>query len=301
MFNLASDVFKSVRAVIVKITYTKYLLGLITVGFTVVVLPLFRFISKEGEGNISKAADATYWVLTCLFGIGILVYPWWLATAKSPLYYSRLQFYGRIISVIILVLASVQGIFNPDKPFSKNDPAHTTLTYRVISCLTMIALLGGMLIALPILIRRDRLFKSNSQALFRFAWLFTLVMILGMVLNRTMGYNRIVSYSCILIVVQFFVFDYLEAVERKRCGKVGIFDEAYIIVAGTVQHMYFFVFFLSIFLCACGLYFLCGLLIYFIRLCTVLDCVRRRRHLAGNCQPSQFCRYTSHCCLFTRL
>lgn len=281
MLNFIGDVFKSLRAVLVKITYTKYLLGLITVGFTVMVLPLFRFIAKESGGNMSKAADATYWVLTCLLGIGILVYPWWLATAKSPLYYSRLQFYGRIISIGILVLAAIQGIFNPDNPFLKNDPEHTTLTYRVISCFTIIALLGGLLIALPILIRRDRLFRSNSQALFRFAWLFTLVMIVGMMLNRTMGYNRIVSYSCILIVVQFFVFDYLEAIERKRCGKVGIFDEAYIIVAGKWDFFFF-----------------CVILAFLLmienkntcRICSLLDCLCRGRHVVGNCEPSELRR-----------
>jgi len=114
MLTFVTDVFKSLRAILVKITYTKYLLGLITVGFTVMILPLFRFIAKENGGNMSKASDATYWVLTCLLGIGILVYPWWLATAKSPLYYSRLQFYGRIISIVILLLAAIQGIFNPN-------------------------------------------------------------------------------------------------------------------------------------------------------------------------------------------
>jgi hypothetical protein len=59
-------------------------------------------------------------------------------------------------------------------------------------------------------------------------------MIIGMLLNRNMGYNRVISFSCIFVVVQFGVFAYLEEMERKRVGKVGIFDEAYIIIAGNV-------------------------------------------------------------------
>lgn len=221
-----------VQASFTKITYTKYLLGVITVGFTAAVLPFFRLIARAEGGTISKAADATYWVLSCIFGIGILVYPWWLATAKSPLYYSRLQYYGRIISIFILLLAGIQGIFNPENPFDKNHPRATSLAYQIISSLNIVAILGGLLIALPVLIRRDRLFKSNSQALFRFAWFFTLIMIVGMILNRCMGYNRIVSYSCVVIIFQFGVCDYLEAVERRRSNRVGKFDEAYIIIAG---------------------------------------------------------------------
>lgn len=223
-----------IKASLAKITYAKYLLGVITVGFTAAVLPLFRFIAKAKGGNISKAADATYWVLSCIFGIGILIYPWWLATAKSPLYYSRLQYYGRIISTVILLLAGIQGVFNPEHPFDKNHPDATSLAYRVVSSLNIITILGGLLILLPILIRRDRLFQSNSQALFRFAWVFALIMIVGMVLNRCAGDNRIVSYSCVVIILQFGVCDYLEALERKRNGRVGIFDEAYIIIAGFV-------------------------------------------------------------------
>lgn len=215
-------------------THTVYLIAIITVTFTIAVLPLFRLIAQQDGGNKSKAADAAYYVLSDIFGIGIVVYPWWLATSKSPLYYSRLQYYGRIMGAIVLILAGIQGIFTPDKPFDKNDPSKTSLAYKIVYSLDVVAILGGFLVALPILIRRDRLFKSNSRGLFRFAWLFTVIMITGLLLRRWMGFSRIVSFSCVFLVVQFFILDTVEEIERQQEGKVSMFDEAYIIIAGTL-------------------------------------------------------------------
>lgn len=216
-------------------THTVYLIAIITVTFTIAVLPLFRLIAQQDGGNKSKAADAAYYVLSDIFGMGIIVYPWWLATSKSPLYYSRLRYFGRIMGVIVVLLAGIQGIFTPDKPFDKNDPEKTSFAYKIIYSLDVVAILGGFLIALPIWIRRDRLFKSNSRSLFRFAWLFTAIMIVGLLLRRWMGFSRIVSFSCVFLVVQFFVLDVVEEIERQAINKTSLFDEAYIIIAGIFQ------------------------------------------------------------------
>ena len=223
----------------------KHFIGLVTICFTVAVIPLFRLVSQRNSNNQSKAADAGISVLSNIFGIGIIIYPWWLATAKSPLYYSRLQFCGKIIGSIILLLTGIQGIFTPEQPFEKNNPNETTLNYKIISTLTFISTYIGLLIILPIYIRRDRLFKSNSQALFRFAWLFTMIMLVGLLLRRWIGYSRIVSFSCLFVVIQFFVFNYLEDIERRRVGKTAIFDEAYIIIAGKcdiVENLYSYIY-----------------------------------------------------------
>lgn len=210
----------------------KHFVGLVTIIFTAAVIPLFRLIAQDRATYRSKAADAGVWVLMNIFGIGIIVYPWWLATAKSPLYYSRLQFFGRVVSAIILILAGVQGIFNPERPFEKNNPSQTTLTFKILSTLDFVSIFIGLLVALPIFIRRDRLFKSQSKSLFRFAWLFTAIMLAGLIVRRWTGFSRIVSFSCLFLVVQFFVLNYVEDVERRAAGKTGIFDEAYIIIAG---------------------------------------------------------------------
>jgi hypothetical protein len=214
----------------------KHFIGFVTVVFTVAVMPLFRYISQGNATYRSKSADASIWVLSNIFGIGIIIYPWWLATAKSPLYYSRLQYCGKIVSAVILILAGLQGIFTPESPFHKNDPSKTSITYKVLSSLNFAAIFLGLLVVLPVFIRRERLFTSNSQALYRFAWLFTAIMLTGLLIRRWTGFSRIVSFSCLFLVILFFVWNYVEDVERKRIGKVGIFDEAYIIIAGTHLH-----------------------------------------------------------------
>ena len=209
---------------------SKYLIGILTVSFTIAVLPLFRLISEKNGSYDSKVAGAAYWVLSNIFGIGIILYPWWLATAKSPLYYNRLQYMGRILCVCILVLAALQGVFTPDKPFDQNDPAQTSLAFKITASLNTIFVLAGLLIVLPIFIRRDRLFKSKS--LFRFAWAFTAIMLASLLIRRWSGFTLLVAYSCLFLVIQFIVVNYFEEDERKRSGKLSIFDEAYIIIAG---------------------------------------------------------------------
>lgn len=214
----------------------KHFIGLVTIVFTAAVIPLYRLISQTESSWRSKAADATIYVLMNIFGIVIIVYPWWLATAKSPLYYSRLQTCSRVISGAIIVTACVQGVFAPARPFEKNNPDVTSFTFNFISSLNVVAIFIGLLVVLPIYIRRDRLFKSNSKSLFRFAWLFTLIMLVGLLIRKWTGYSRIVSFSCLFLVVQFFILDYVEDLERRASGKVNRFDEAYIIIAGKTPH-----------------------------------------------------------------
>ena len=70
-------------------------------------------------------------------------------------------------------------------------------------------------------------------------------MLVGLLLRRWIGYSRIVSFSCLFVVIQFFVFNYLEDIERRRVGKTAIFDEAYIIIAGKcdiVENLYSYIY-----------------------------------------------------------
>jgi hypothetical protein len=214
-----------------KISYTKYSIGILTVVFTVAVLPLLRYISQLDGGNRSKAAGATFWVLSSIFGMGIIMYPWWLATAKSPIYCTRLVYKGRLICAVVLILAVIQGILSPVYQFDIYDPSITSMAYKVVSSLYTIAILGGLLMVLPYLIRRERLLKS--KALYTFAWSFTIIMIASLLLKRWSGFGRVVSFSCIFLVAQFLVVHYFEELNRVKLGKVAIFDEAYLIIAGS--------------------------------------------------------------------
>jgi hypothetical protein len=258
----------------------KHFIGLVTIVFTAAVIPLFRLISQNESSYRSKAADAGVYVMMNIFGIGIIVYPWWLATAKSPLYYSRLQTCGKVVGGTVLILAGVQGIFEPERPFEKNNPDATSLTFKIISSLNFAAIFIGLLVVLPVFIRRERLFKSNSHSIFRFAWVFTAIMLAGLLIRRWTGYTRIVSFSCLFLVVQFFVLNYVEEIERNAAGKVGLFDEAYIIIAGkgctspvvsSVDNT--------------------PMASYMYRFCAVLAGVDSGLHAVGDREPIGGCRY----------
>jgi hypothetical protein len=219
-----------------KIPYMKYFIGLETIAFTVAVLPLFRLISQQDGGTKSKAAGATFWVLSSISGMGIILYPWWLATAKSPMYYGRLIYHGRIICFIVLILAVVQGILSPVNQFDAYDPSKTTTGYKVISSLYNIFILGGLLVVLPYMIRRERLLQA--RALYTFAWSFSIIMIVSLIYRKWTGFTRVVSFSCLFLVLQFTVVHYFDEMNRKLQKKSSFFDEAYIIVAGKIKYIF---------------------------------------------------------------
>ena len=218
-----------------KIPFTKYFLGLVTVGTTICALPLMR-IGLAGNGAQSTIAETAISLVVAGSGIGIILYPWWLATSSSPMYYGRLQKYARILAAISVILVILREVLAPKKPFRYNDPTSTTVAFRVVSTLWWITAIFGFLLALPVLIRREKLFRANNLILFGLVVPFTFLMFSGIVISEWEGYGGVTSYSPIILLVLFGAISLLDALRtaHEDGPPKSHFDEAYIIVAGLL-------------------------------------------------------------------
>lgn len=215
------------------IAYTKYFLGVVTSLITLLSVPIIRIVLRS-NGTGSTIADIFYWFMVSVFGFAIIVYPWWLVTAKSPMYSDRLQYYVKIIATISLIFVILRHAFSPQTPFKREVPSVTSPTFKAISTVWWICCLIGFFIVLPILIRREKLFASRSMALFTFAWPYVLLIFTGLVLQEYTGFRYITAYSPLLLLFQVVIVDFIEAQQKKKYNIKSIFDEAYIIVAGFV-------------------------------------------------------------------
>lgn len=239
---------------------TKYFLGIVTSTVTLIAVPLIRIIIKA-NGSSSIIAETIFWFVTSFFGFAIIIYPWWLATSTSPIYYKRLRKYTVIIGIISFIFVIARGLLAPVEPFLYNEPKETSLEFRVVATLWYTASLGGFLLALPWLIRREKLLRSKSLALFTFVLPYVALMLVGVLLQVWVGFSAVTAYSPAALLALFGAVGLLEDRASKSNGKQ--FDEAYIIVA--------------------GMYTKCVQTAFLIIVTMNLHCKRFRPLLAGKC------------------
>ena len=188
---------------------TKYLLGFLTSTVTLISVPLIRIILK-GNKKESSIAETVYWLFVSVFGFAIIIYPWWLATSSSSIYYNRLQKYTAISGSISLILVIARGLLAPSEPFLYNQPEDTTLSFRVVSSLWWVAALLGFLVVLPWFIREKKILQSKSRALFTFVLPFVVIMLTAVLLQEWTGSSFVTAYSPVALLVLFGAASVLE-------------------------------------------------------------------------------------------
>lgn len=221
------DLVTKIRQVKKGISLTKYLLGAATVLITFIAMPFIRLI-LQADGVWSTGATTIYWLAISRCGFSVALYPWWLATAKSVLYYERLRQCSNVVIAVSLFLAMCRSMLAPVKPNKYEDISATTVQFRLVSSLYWISVLFGSFIIIPVYIRRIRLFQSKSPILFIMAIPFVLVMLVSVLIHEWSGNIFLVSYSPFLIMILFALAIFAEKYNENTL----IFDEAYIIVVG---------------------------------------------------------------------
>lgn len=221
------DLVAKIRKVKKGISLTKYLLGAATVLITIVSLPFIRLI-LHADGVFSTAATTIYWLAISRCGFSVALYPWWLATAKSVLYYQRLRQCSNVVIAASLFLSICRTLLAPVKPNKYEDISATSVQFRIVSTLYWISVLLGSFIVIPVYIRRMRLFQSKSPILFVMAIPFIFVMLTSIIIHEWSGNIFFVSYSPLLIMILFGLAIFTE----KYNENVLAFDEAYIMVVG---------------------------------------------------------------------
>lgn len=209
------------------ISITKYILGAATILITVLAIPLIRLI-LQADGMWSTAATVIYWLAITRSGFSVALYPWWLATAKSLVYYHRLRQYSNSIIAVSLVLAILRCILAPVKPNRYEDMSATTVQFQVVSTMYWVSVLAGTFMVIPVGIRRMRLFQARSPILYIMVIPFVLVMITSVLISEWSGNSFYVSYSPVMIIV-LFAFALLA---EKHQDNNSVFDESYIMVVG---------------------------------------------------------------------
>ena len=225
-FNVRNFVEK-LRELKKEISVTKYLLGAATMIITFVCLPLIRQI-LQADGTWSTVATTVYWLAITRCGFSISLYPWWLATAKSLLYYKRLRHISNVIIMMSLILSLCRSVLAPTESHSHEDVKSTTIQFRVVSTLYWTFVLVGTFLIIPVFIRRARLFRTKSPVLYAMVIPFILVMLVSIVVHEWTGNGFYVSYSPFLIMVLFIVAIIAEKVNTAEFK----FDESYIMVVG---------------------------------------------------------------------
>jgi hypothetical protein len=214
------------------ISLTKYLLGAATMLMTIVALPFIRLI-LQADGVWSTVATTLYWLAISRCGFSVALYPWWLATAKSLVYYQRLRLCSNVVIAASLVLSMCRSFLAPVKPNHYEDISATTVQFRVVSSMYWISVLMGSFIVIPVYIRRIRLFQSKSPILYVMAIPFVLVMIVSILIHEWTEDSFFVSYSPFLIMILFACATMAEKYNETNLK----FDEAYIMVVGKCNSL----------------------------------------------------------------
>jgi hypothetical protein len=209
------------------ISLTKYFLGAATMLMTFVALPFIRLILRA-DGVWSTAASTIYWLAISRCGFSVALYPWWLATAKSLVYYQRLRECSNVVIAVSLVLVVCRSILAPVKPNRYEDTGATTVQFRVASAMYWISVLSGSFIVVPVYIRRMRLFQAKSPILYVMVIPFVLIMVVSVLIHEWAGISFFVSYSPVMIMVLFACALFAEKYYQQNLK----FDEAYIMVVG---------------------------------------------------------------------
>jgi hypothetical protein len=215
-------------------SYTKHFLILVTSAMTFGAIGLIRMM-LGGSDFWSPVARAIYWAATSYFGFCILVYPWWLATSKSPFYYGRLRYWVIILSVIGFVLNIWRSLLAPLNDFDRRAKrVPTTITYRVVSLLWWFVCLVGFTIILAFLVRRSKIFKNKSLTLYTFVIPFVIIMFGGTVIQEWTSYNFGVVYSPVILLVLPLLVIYIDG--KVNPENNADFNEIYIIIAGKLTY-----------------------------------------------------------------
>lgn len=218
------------------INRTKYFLTFITILCTITSVFLIR-VNLSENGSISTFAKTIFWLLNSTSGFFLIAYPWWLTTRNSYLYYKRLEWTCIGVAVIVYVLVCARTLFAPVEHINNTDPSITSLSFRIVSVLYWIAVLGGFFIFMPFMIRRYRLFNSGRTrlALVGFVLPCVLVAFCSVVLQEWSGNGYLISSSPVILIVLYYAIKIAHAVFNEPEENGVEFNEAYIIVAGMLH------------------------------------------------------------------
>lgn len=213
-------------------SYTKHFLIVITSIMTFGAIGLIRIMLSRST-VWSPVARAIYWAGASYTGFAILMYPWWLATSKSPFYYGRLRKYGIALGVVGIALNIWRSSLAPLTDFDRrSDDVHTSTSYRVVSLFWWLVCLVGFTVVLAFLIRRWKILKTKSRAMYSFVLPFVAIMLFGSIVREWTDHVFTVVYSPILLLVFPLIAAYVDS--RSNPNPKVVFNEIYIIVAGFV-------------------------------------------------------------------
>jgi hypothetical protein len=215
------------------INRTKYLLTLITIICTITAVFLIR-VNLSENGAISTLAKTVFWLLNSTCGFFLIAYPWWLTTRNSFLYFKRLEWSCVGVALIVYVLVCARTILAPVEHINNTDPSITSLSFRVVSSLYWVAMLGGFFLFMPFMIRRHRLFNSGRTQLALGCFVFPCVLLAlsSVMLQEWTGNGYLVSSSPVILIVLYYAVKIAHALFNDSEANGVEFNEAYIIVAG---------------------------------------------------------------------
>lgn len=233
MFDRRNSYVRSAVHTANHINRTKYLLTFITILCTITAVFLIR-VNLSENGSISTIAKTIFWLLNSTSGFFLIAYPWWLTTRNSFLYYKRLQWSCIGVALIVYVLVCSRTLLAPVEHINNTDPSITSLSFRIVSLLYWVAILGGCFIFMPFMIRRRRLFNSSRTqlALAFFVLPCVLMAFSSVVLQEWSGNGYLLSSSPIILIVLYYAVKIAHALFNEPEENGVEFNEAYIIVAG---------------------------------------------------------------------
>lgn len=212
-------------------SYTKHFLIVITSAMTFGAIGLLRVMLGESQ-LWTPIARAIYWEATSYFGFAILVYPWWLATSKSPFYYGRLRKYVIILGVIGFALRLWRSLLAPISFDKSSEQVKANVNYRIVSIFWWLVCLVGFTVVLAFAVRKSKILKAKSLALYTFVIPFIAIIFVGTVVSEWTGRNYAVVYSPVLLLVQPLIVAFIDS--KVYPNQKATFNEIYIIIAGFV-------------------------------------------------------------------
>lgn len=212
---------------------TQFFLRLVTCSITVVGLILIRLYINSNNSTGATVSEVFLFLFINLFGILMIIYPWYLSVSNNIIYFQRLKRYSVCLALLTSLLVIIRSLLSPVAPFHTDDPDKTSIAFRVMSTFYHISYILGFFLLLPFLIRK-RQFLSSSGSPYSFALFvmpFVLLMLCGLLLQEWSGISAAVSYSPMILIVVY----YINKIVNEVRGVGGLrFDEVFIIAAGFV-------------------------------------------------------------------
>ena len=227
------DLFHGLTDIRDHLDTTQFFLRLVTFTVTVLGLILIRLYINTNNSTGAAVSEVFLLLFINLFGIIMVVYPWYLSVSNNFIYFSRLKRYSACFGLLTSILAVIRSILSPIAPFHVDTPEETSVAFRVVSTMYHLSYIVGYFLLLPLLVRRRQFLSTRGSIIsfFLFVLPFVLLMFCGRILQEWRGLGEVVSYSPLVLIVLFYLNKIVDAV--KNGGGLH-FDEVFIIAAGFV-------------------------------------------------------------------